>query len=64
MAFEAIKNIGQQLSLSVEDTAQKILDTMGDIIHDKVNELLFEINSHPVYTVKELLYGKQIKPQL
>ncbi len=63
-AFEAIKNIGQQLSLSVEDTAQKILDTMGDIIHDKVNELLFEINSHPVYTVKELLYGKQIKPQL
>ena len=42
---------------------QKVLDKMADIIKDKVDELLDDINSHPVYTVKELLYGKKIKPR-
>ena len=37
---------------------------MGDIIKDETNKLLDQINSKPVYTVKELLYGKKIKPQL
>ena len=40
-----------------------VLNVMTDTIKDKVSNLLEEINSHPVYTVKELLYGKKLKPE-
>lgn len=63
-AYEAMTLLGKELNLSAEDTAKLILSTMGDIIKNKVDELLNEINSRPVYTVKELLYGKKIKPKL
>ena len=62
-ALEAIKFLSEKLNLPLETTAQKILYTMGDIIKGTVDELLAKINSKPVYTVKELLYGKKIKPQ-
>ena len=37
---------------------------MADIIKNKVDKLLVNINSQPVYTVKELLYGKKVQPKL
>lgn len=63
-AYEAMTLLGKELNLSAKDMAKLILSTMGDIIKNKVDELLHEINSRPVYTVKELLYGKKVKPKL
>lgn len=63
-ASKAMDKLGHVLNLSIKDTAKKVLDTMGEIIKHEVDELLYEINSHPVYTVKELLYGKEIEPQV
>ncbi|ERM92173.1 hydantoinase/oxoprolinase [Caldanaerobacter subterraneus subsp. yonseiensis KB-1] len=63
-AYEAMTLLGKELNLSAKDMAKLILSTMGDIIKNKVDELLHEINSRPVYTVKELLCGKKIKPKL
>lgn len=63
-AYESMEILGKKLSLSPIDTSKLILETMGNIIQNKVNELLDEINSHPVYTVKELLHGKKIEPKL
>lgn len=62
-AMLCIKEIGQQLGLSPKDTATEILDTMGEIIKEKVFNLLDEVNSHPVYTIKELLYSKRLSPE-
>jgi N-methylhydantoinase A/oxoprolinase/acetone carboxylase beta subunit len=62
-AVNAMEEIGQLLSLDLETTANVILYTMADIIKDKVEKLLYKINSHPVYTVQELLYGKKINPK-
>lgn len=62
-AKEAMSTLGKEINLSEDDTAKLVLDTMGNMIRDKVNELLYEINSHPVYTIKELLYGKKIVPK-
>lgn len=56
--------LGKQLGLSAEDMAKAILSAMADIIKTKVDSLLDEINSQPVYTIKELLHGKKIEPQL
>lgn len=63
-AGEAIKILGNQLDLSVEDTAKTILKIMASTIKTKVDKLLGEINSKPVYTIKELLYGKKVAPDI
>jgi len=62
-AFLAMKKIGEELNLSAEAAAGKVLDKMVDMIKCKVDELLLDINSRPVYTVRELLYGKKIQPK-
>lgn len=62
-AYESMKILGEELNLSAEDMAKTVLETMACIIKDKVDGLLQEINSKPVYTIKELLYGKKIEPK-
>ena len=65
--MEASKNtlgdFGKPINLSIEETAQAILSAMTDIIEEKVLETLEDINSKPVYTIKELLHGKKLKPK-
>ena len=60
---KGIGDFGKPLNLSIEETAKGILDTMTDIIQEKILESLDEINSKPVYTIKELLHGKKLKPK-
>lgn len=62
-AVQAMESLGNQLILSAEETANLVLETTAEIIQDKIAELLTKINSHPVYTVKELLDGKKIVPK-
>lgn len=64
LAYDSMNILGKQLGLSELDTAKLILETMGDMVKDKISELLYEINSRPVYTVKELLHGKKLNPKL
>lgn len=59
----AIQNFGKELDISVEDTAKAILDAMAISIEEKILKTLEEINSKPVYTIKELLYGKTLNPK-
>ncbi|CAK9330553.1 hydantoinase/oxoprolinase family protein [Thermoanaerobacter kivui] len=62
-AISAMKDLGEKLQLDAKATAKLIYKKMGDIIKQEVNDILVEINSRPVYTVKELLYGKKLKPK-
>jgi N-methylhydantoinase A/oxoprolinase/acetone carboxylase beta subunit len=62
-ANEALSQLATDLDLSIKETGTAILDTMARIIKEKVDDLLTEINSKPVYTVKELLHGKKLVPQ-
>lgn len=62
-AGEAMKILADPLNISSKEIAEKILDQMGDMIKDKTDSLLVGINSKPVYTVKELLHGKKIRPE-
>ncbi len=63
-ADEAMKKLGEPLGLSANETANWVLETMADMIKAKVDELLEQINSKPVYTVKEILSHKQIEPKM
>lgn len=62
-ACESMLILGDGLNLSPIETANLVLETMGTMINHKIDELLDEINDHPVYTIKELLYGKRIEPK-
>lgn len=62
-AEEIMEKLGVSLGLSAQATSQLILDTMGQIIKEKVDECLQAINKKPVYTVKEVLEGRQIVPK-
>lgn len=61
-AKEAMTILGEAMKLETEEVAQKILDTMAGTIKHKTDELLTNINSKPVYTMKELLHGKKVQP--
>ena len=63
-ANEAMGLLAKDLGLSIRDVSRLVLATMGDMIKEKVDELLYDINSKPVYTVKELLHGKEVKPKV
>lgn len=62
-AYLAMKELGDIMGISPEETARLILERMGDIIREKVEELLEDINNKPVYTIRELLYGEKISPK-
>lgn len=62
-AISAMKDLGEKLQLDAKATAKLIYRKMGEIIKQEVTNIVNEINSRPVYTVKELLYGKKLKPK-
>lgn len=62
-AGEAMEILASKLDQKPERLAEDILLEMGNIIKRKTDELLLEINSKPVYTVRELLHGKEIVPE-
>ncbi|HZK00649.1 MAG TPA: hydantoinase/oxoprolinase family protein [Tissierellaceae bacterium] len=63
-ANESMDELGKKLDLSADETARFLLETMANMIKDNIDRLLNKINSQPVYTIKELLYGKRIEPKL
>lgn len=63
-AEKGIANIAKKLGKTLEYTAKKILNKMAKMIRHKIDEQLKEINSQPVYTIKELLDNKKIELQL
>lgn len=62
-ANKKMEKLGEELDLSVKEVSEKVLDIMGDIIKAEVDRNLKEINNKPVYTVKEVLHGRVIKPE-
>lgn len=60
----ALARLADPLGWSPHALAEQVLETMGETIKNKVEQLLQEINSKPVYTIKELLYGKKINPKV
>lgn len=62
-AEEAMRILSEDLNTTPLETGELILTTMAKMIKEKTDELLLEINSKPIYTVKELLDGKVLRPK-
>ncbi len=59
----AMQLLGNQLSLSPLATAKLIIDHFSLTLKEEITQVLAAVNNKPVYTIKELLYGKAIIPQ-
>jgi len=62
-AEEAIKGIAEKWARSVMDTAKAIYEETCLGIAMQVTDMIKKINDKPVYTIHELLEGKQLKPK-
>lgn len=60
---QAIEDLARSKGLSPKALAEMIRRRMGEIIAETVAELLEKLNSSPVYTIKELLSDRAIKPR-
>ena len=62
-ALRAMEGLAATLQQTPQQVAQAIVDTMCGRIAAKVNAMIAEVNSKPVYTIHELLEGKVLQPQ-
>lgn len=61
-AMQGIEPIARELGISVAEAAYEIFDKTCREILARARRMIDEINSKPVYTVKEALQGYQVKP--
>lgn len=57
-----LQPIADQLGIPIEETATRVFDTACGNILAAAGQMIEAINSKPVYTVRELLSGYQVKP--
>jgi N-methylhydantoinase A/oxoprolinase/acetone carboxylase beta subunit len=62
-SIEVIKKLSEKNKLSPSDVASKAIDFAVKKIKEEIDQLLFEINQKPVYTVHEMLQGRKIVPK-
>ncbi|PRR74206.1 hydantoinase/oxoprolinase family protein [Neomoorella humiferrea] len=62
LARRGLTKLGDELGLSPESAATVVLRQMAEEIARCCRTLLDKINDRPVYTVREVLEGRQIKP--
>jgi N-methylhydantoinase A/oxoprolinase/acetone carboxylase beta subunit len=62
LAIQGFEKLSQKMKLSLKGAAQKVLNTACEKILSEANRMVDRINSQPVYTVHEILQGKQVKP--
>ncbi|RJX32043.1 MAG: hydantoinase/oxoprolinase family protein [Oxalobacter sp.] len=62
-ATKAMQQVATDLGKRPEEAAEAIVDLMAATIVAKINAMIVEINSKPVYTIHELLEGKKIMPK-
>jgi N-methylhydantoinase A len=62
-SIQGITPIAEKLGLSVEEAAFEIFDLACQDILTAARKMIGRINSKPVYTIKEVLSGYQLKPR-
>lgn len=60
---EALEDMARQNNVEPGQLAQEIVDLMCQTIADTCDKVLKKLNASPVYTIRELLQDRVIKPQ-
>ena len=62
-SIEGLEPLGKQLGFSVKSLAAEILDVTCKKILSAARQLIYQINSKPVYTIHELQEGYVVQPK-
>jgi len=62
LAIKGFEKLSQKMNVSLKAAAQKVLKVACEKILSEANHMVERINSQPVYTVHEILQGKQVHP--
>jgi N-methylhydantoinase A/oxoprolinase/acetone carboxylase beta subunit len=61
-ALEGIRRLAERMGESLEETAEQVVSRTCALILETVNALVERVNQQPVYTIHELLKGRQVNP--
>jgi len=61
-AIEGIGRLAERMGESLEETAEQVVSKTCALILETVNALVERVNQQPVYTIHELLEGRQVNP--
>ncbi|MGI6392388.1 MAG: hydantoinase/oxoprolinase family protein [Candidatus Izemoplasmatales bacterium] len=62
-SIEALASMAKEIQMSPKEFAEKIIDKFCKSIKEVVESALKKINASPVYTIRELLADRTLKPQ-
>ncbi|MBF0501069.1 MAG: hydantoinase/oxoprolinase family protein [Candidatus Riflebacteria bacterium] len=62
-AHRAMKRFAAQLGVESSEAARRIITSFVDMAKSAVDRAITEINNRPVYTIRELLAGRVIRPK-
>ena len=60
---EALKSVAKEIQMPPEEFAEMIIDKFCKAVRETVENTLNKINESPVYTIRELLADRTVKPQ-
>ena len=61
-AIDGIRRLAGRMGKNLEETAEEVVSRTCALILEAVNALVERVNQQPVYTIHELLKGRQVKP--
>jgi N-methylhydantoinase A len=61
-AIDGIRRLAERMGKNLEETAEEVVARTCALILEAVNALVERVNQQPVYTIHELLKGRQVKP--
>ncbi|MEJ2428535.1 MAG: hydantoinase/oxoprolinase family protein [Deltaproteobacteria bacterium] len=61
-AIDGIRRLAERMGKNLEETAEEVVSTTCALILEAVHALVERVNQQPVYTIHELLKGRQVKP--
>ena len=62
-AHDAVSTIADRLGRDVADVAKEMLSVLVNNIRERALEFIDEVNSHPVYTIYEMLHPDVVVPE-
>lgn len=61
-ARQSLSPLAEQLSMDVETLSRRAIETMVETIRQGALRFIEEVNSHPVYTIYEMLHPDLVRP--
>ncbi|WP_026485791.1 hydantoinase/oxoprolinase family protein [Caldanaerobius polysaccharolyticus] len=63
-SYQGMMQLAQRMGEDAKKVAHRVYDMVCETIASEIKRSLAQLNERPVYTIRELLYGRKIQPQL